>query len=241
MLQKYNFYDGLEQKIDINRLIDFDNRQSERYFTDVSIEVSKLFEDLGPYILDYTNLQPWTEENPDISEKSTRVFTLWAEEIDTKKICLILRGFFALSPFSLGASTYYNISEKNTSFYPLAILSNFRTNYTDSAKIDSLIDQAMKEINTHWKKLRMKTIERLTTGSDLWHRYNYTIDKIIHFTIQCPSMDRELTESLRRKGYRTTGVMQLLSSPVEEYSKASLDEHIRKAQEYIKSTHEVED
>ncbi|MHA2031247.1 MAG: hypothetical protein ACW99Q_17845, partial [Candidatus Kariarchaeaceae archaeon] len=216
--------------------------QVERYFSDPSsIEVSKMFEDLGPWVFDYTNLQPWGNEMPDIHEHSARIFSIWAEENETKQLCLIIRGFFALTPFVMGVQTYYHATDKITPFYPMAILSNFRTNYKDSKDIDPLIGEAMRAINSQWRELRNKIIGRLEIGSELWHRYNFTIDKIIHFTIVCPSMDRELIESLRKRGYNTTGVMQVLSSQVEEYSKASIDDHIRKSQEIIRSSSEVDD
>ncbi len=240
MSQKFTFYNGLEHKIDVNRLIEFDTAQVQRYFSDPSsIEISQMFEDLGPWVFDYTNLQRWGNEIPDIHEHSARIFLLWAEEIETKQLCLIMRGFYALTPFDMGVQTYYNANDKITPFYPMAILSNFRTNYKESKDIDPLIDEAMKALNSQWRQLRNKIIGRLETGSELWARYNYTIDKIIHFTLVCPSMDRELIESLRKKGYSTTGVMQLLSSPVDEYSKASIDEHIRKAQEFVRSSSEA--
>jgi hypothetical protein len=63
MPRKFTFYNGLEHKIATNRLIEFDSMQVERYFSDPSsIEVSKMFEDLGPWVFDYTNLQPWGNE-----------------------------------------------------------------------------------------------------------------------------------------------------------------------------------
>ncbi|MHA2172914.1 MAG: hypothetical protein ACXAB7_23885 [Candidatus Kariarchaeaceae archaeon] len=54
MPRKFTFYNGLEHKIATNRLIEFDSMQVERYFSDPSsIEVSKMFEDLGPWVFDY--------------------------------------------------------------------------------------------------------------------------------------------------------------------------------------------
>lgn len=185
--------------------------------------------------MDFTDVHPWAPEIPDINERSARLFTLWAEDGETKDIILILRGIYVLLPFQWGESSlmdYYAFAE-DLPYYPLSIVSSFRTAFQDEILILHLIDRVKEEIEHIWRELRQTVIDRLEEGSDLWKRYLLCFDRIIHFSFLCPSMDRELLDALRMKNYRTTGVMQLLASPESSYDQAMINSHLSEAKQLI--------
>ena len=66
--------------------------------------------------------------------------------------------------------------------------------------------------------------------------YEDCFDKIIHFSFLCSSKDRELIDSLRQKDYRTTGVMQLMSSPTGSYDQAMIKSHLKAAKKIVEET-----
>jgi hypothetical protein len=98
-MPRLEFYDGRIHAIEKERLIKFEIRSVlDRFYGDRSLHASKVLDDIGPVHVDYTNIQDFHAEIPDIDTQSARLFTLWAEEIDSKDIALVLRGFFILLP-----------------------------------------------------------------------------------------------------------------------------------------------
>lgn len=97
------FYDGRTHFIDKKRMSEFEARAlTDRFFAGENVDVAAVIEELGPVSLHYSNVQPWAEEIPDINPRSARIYTIWAEEKETKEIVVILKGFFILTPFQWG-------------------------------------------------------------------------------------------------------------------------------------------
>ena len=236
-LKNLKFYDGRYHSIDKERLHKFEMEAViNRLYAGRNIPSTMLIEDLGPIQLDFTNVHPWASEIPDINDKSARLFTLWAENIESKDVILILRGIYVLLPFQWEESTlkdYYDFARDDLPYYPVAVISSFRTTIKEEIKILKLLDKVTNEIEINWRKLRRRVIENLNPGSDLWKRYVLCFDRIIHFSILCPSIDRELIDALRMKNYRTTGVMQLLASPAAAYDQAMINSHLVEAKKLI--------
>ncbi|MFW9855168.1 MAG: hypothetical protein ACFFFG_08900 [Candidatus Thorarchaeota archaeon] len=235
-LRNLTFYNGRIHHIDIERVFRFEMEAViNRYYSGLEIDSITLIEDLGPIQLDFTNVHPWGPEIPDVDERSARLFTLWAEDDQTKDVVVIIRGIYVLLPFQWGQSTlrdYYDFA-KDIPYYPLAVISSFRTSFREEIQILQLIDRAKDEIEKNWRELRISVINRLEEGSDLWKRYVLCFDHIIHFSFLCPSIDRELLDALRMKNYRTTGVMQLLASPESSYDRAMINSHLTEAKRLI--------
>ncbi|MHA1944828.1 MAG: hypothetical protein ACW97W_01900 [Candidatus Hodarchaeales archaeon] len=231
------FYDGRYHSIDKERLHKFEMEAViNRFYGGRNITSTNLIEDLGPIQLDFTNIHPWSEEIPDIHEKSARLFTLWAERIESRDVILILKGFYVLLPFKWEESTlkdYYDLAREDLPYYPVAVISSFRTTIKEEIKILKILDIVTPEIELNWRMLRQRVIENLNPGSDLWKRYVLCFDRIIHFSILCPSIDRELIDALRMKNYRTTGVFQLLASPAAAYDQAMINSHLTEAKKLI--------
>ncbi|MFW9995462.1 MAG: hypothetical protein ACFFD4_25725 [Candidatus Odinarchaeota archaeon] len=230
------FYDGRSNPIDQERLIKFEiSSVIERYYHSRNIDATIVIDDLGPIHIDYSNIQGWSEEIPDVDKKSARLFTLWAEHKKTKEIILIVRGFYILVPFKFGEEELkeYHSHHKDTPCYPMAIISSFRTIITDVETLCEVVDKVKDEITANWQKTRKQVIDTLA-GTDLWERYVLSFDQIIYFSFLCPSIDRELIEALRRKNYRTTGVMQILASPTPTYDEIMVKSHIEEARKIIK-------
>ncbi|MFX0173361.1 MAG: hypothetical protein ACFE9L_15820 [Candidatus Hodarchaeota archaeon] len=163
------------------------------------------------------------------------MFSLWAEDTDTKKVLGIIHGFYMVIPLIVtpsSAQEYYKLQE-DIPYYPMAIVRSFRTIIQDRIKLDWFLDQMRSAISQNWKEVREKTIARLPKDSDLWKRYIFSFDEIIHYTFLCPSVDRELIEALKRNDYSISGVMQLLASPSPAYDDATLAHHIRGVKQMI--------
>ncbi len=231
------FYNGRTRPIDKERILDFElNAIYKRYYTDRLFDHSALIENLGPIQIDYSNIHDWLQEIPDIDPRSARVFSLWAEDERTSEVVLIAHGFFILMPFGSGkkaVSEYYNLTGEET-FYPIAIISSFRTVIDKMAILADLLERVEYEINLLWKDQKQHIISTIEKGF-LWKRYVYSFDEIIHFSFLCPSMDREVIEALRQKDYRTTGVMQLLSSSTASYDDAIINDHLKQAKKMMDS------
>lgn len=239
ILNQLRFYDGRKHSIDQNRLADFEMRAIiNRYYHGKDIDVSTLIEDLGPINLDFTNIHPWAEKIPDIDKRSARLFTLWAEDEKTKEVVLILRGFYVVLSFTWGKSQlseYFGLTE-DSPYYPIAVITALRIAIYEEDQLSILLDRIKKEIELNWRKLRRQVIKNLDKDDELWKRYVYCFDKIIHFSFLCSTKDRELIESLRKKDYRTTGVMQLLSSPTRSYDQALIKSHLKAAKQLVEET-----
>jgi hypothetical protein len=239
ILNQLQFYDGRKQSIDQKRLVDFEMRAIiNRYYHGEDINVSTLIEDLGPINLDFTNLHPWAEKIPDIDRRSARLFTLWAENEKTKEVVVILRGFYVVLSFTWGKSQlseYFGLAD-NIPYYPIAVITALRTAIYEVDQLSSLLDRIKEEIELNWRELRQQIINNLDKNDELWKRYVYCFDKIIHFSFLCSSKDRELIDSLRKKDYRTTGVMQLMSSPTGSYDQAMIKSHLKTAKKIVEET-----
>ncbi|MFW9777811.1 MAG: hypothetical protein ACFFE8_03075 [Candidatus Heimdallarchaeota archaeon] len=239
IIKKLVFYNGRNHYIDKDRVFKFEMAAViNRYYSGRQIDSTTLIEDLGPIQLDFTDVHPWAPQIPDINEKSARLFTLWAEDGETKDVVLILRGIYVLLPFKWGENTlldYYEFVE-DIPYYPIAVISSFRTTFRDEIMILRLVDRVKEEIELVWRDLRQSVIDRLEKGSELWKRYVLCFEKIIHFSFLCPSIDRELIDALRMKNYRTTGVMQLLASPELSYDQAMINSHLTEAKALISQT-----
>jgi len=229
------FYDGRTHAIDKNRIYEFETKAlTNRYYSGRAMDVATVVEELGPIALTYSNVQPWSEEIPDIDQRSARLFTLWAEDKDTRDIVLIIRGFYIVVPFHLGKreiKDYYLFSE-NVPYYPMAVISSFQTILNDKPQIIVLLAQVKKEIQKNWHELKQRVIESLDK-TDLWKRYVLAFEKIIHFSLLCSSFDRELIEALQTEDYRLTGVLQMYASPTASYDQAMIESHLNGAKKII--------
>ena len=235
-INRLRFYDGRVHSIDKERLLKFEiSSIINRFYTDRKVEAAEVINEIGPIHIDFTNIQHWSKEIPDVDERSTRLFTLWAQDEQTKDIVLILRGFFVLVPFRFeeNALRGYYYSSEDTPCYPMVVISSFRTIYHTVSEIIAVLDRVKEEIELNWCKLRQKLIDTLEK-TDLWKRYVLSFDKIIYFSFMCPSIDRELIEALKRKGFRTTGIMQLLASPTTSYDQALVKTHLKEAKKIVK-------
>jgi hypothetical protein len=229
-------HNGRKKPLDVKQMAEFDSKSIfERFFKSQTYDASNMFELMGDWVVDFTNLHDWAKEIPDIDPKSARIFTLWAEDSNTREILGLIRGFYILLPFTLDKATihdYYSLAE-DVPYYPMAIISSFRTIITEEKLIDKLLEQIREAMGRNWKEVREETIRRVPKESKLWKRYVFSFPELIHFTIVCPSSDREIINAVNRLNYRMTGVMQIFSSPSPSYDEATIRHHLRSAQEII--------
>ncbi|MHA2295883.1 MAG: hypothetical protein ACXAEU_07155 [Candidatus Hodarchaeales archaeon] len=241
-IDQLKFHDGRAHSIDKERLSAFEMRAlSERYYSGQYTDTISVLEDLGPLSLLYSNVQPWSEEIPDIDSRSARLFTIWAEDMKTKDVVTIIRGFYVLTPFKWGKETildYYFLRE-DVPFYPIAIVSSFLTIFNDKQQLIDLVDSIKNEIQKNWHELRIRIINTLDK-TDLWKRYVLSFDKIIYFSFMCSSFDRELVEAFRDQNYRITGVLQMLASPTPSYDNAMISTHLEEAKKTIEDAEKRE-
>ncbi|MHA2238220.1 MAG: hypothetical protein ACXAB2_07610 [Candidatus Hodarchaeales archaeon] len=229
-------HDGRKKPIDVDRMTEFENHSLiDKLFLGREIEVTSVFEQLGSWILDFTNIHIWSKEIPDIDDRSARLFSLWAEDTETKKILGIFHGFFVLIPFTITRSSVrdFYTSQEEVPYYPMAIVNSFRTIIQEENKLDWFLEKMKKALSQTWSELRERTIARLQKGSDIWKRYIFSFDNIVHYTFLCPSIDRVLIDALQRNDYRISGVMQLLASSSPAYDDATLAHHISEAKKTI--------
>ena len=229
-------HNGRKNTIGVEKITEFDQESIfGRFYRSRSFDTVNIFEQLGDWSVDFTNVHDWAKEIPDIDPRSARVFTFWAENLQTGKIVAIVRGFYIIMPFTLDKTSiydYYALSD-DTPYYPMAIISSIRTPITDEKQIDELLDRLRKAISLNWEEVRKFTIKKLPKDSKLWKRYVFSFPDVIHFTIVCPSADREIIDALNRQDYRMTGLMQIFSSPSPSYDEATIRHHLRSAQEII--------
>ena len=233
---RLRFYDGRVDSIDKERLLKFEiSSIINRFYPNRKVEAAEVINEIGPIHIDFTNIQHWSKEIPDIDERSTRLFTLWAEDEQTKDVVLILRGYYVLVPLRFGEDALrgYYYSPEDTPCYPMVVISSFRTIYDTVSDMFEVIDRVKEEIELNWSKLRQNLIDTLEK-TKLWKRFVLSFDKIIYFSFMCPSIDRELLEALKRKGFRTTGIMQLLASPTTSYDEVLVKSHLKEAKKIVK-------
>lgn len=235
MIDQLRFYDGRLRPIDSQRLMQFElDSIVDKYYLNREIDAAGVIDDIGPIHIDFTNIQRWSKEIPDIDPRSARLFTLWAEFPKTNQVAVILRGFYTLIPFKFGEEAlkkYYY--EHDTPCYPMAIISSFRTIFDEKDLICDLLDRVKSELGIDWKKRRQQVIKSLPHKSELWKRYVLAFDKIIYYSFLCPSIDRTLIEALKRKNFRITGVMQLLASPTPSYNEVMIRSHLSEAKKLL--------
>ena len=229
-------HNGRKKTFSIDQMIEFDNDSIfGRFYDSKPLDTSIMFEQLGDWVLDFTNAHIWAEGIPDIDPQSARIFTLWAEDPETGKILGRVRGFFVLIPLTLNISTIYDYYsfEGEIAYYPMAIISSFRTTYIEEKHLDSFLEQIRTEISFYWKEVREDVIKRLPKESKLWKRYVYSFPEVIHFTILCPAFDREMIRALNRIDFKISGVMQIFSSPSPLYDEAIIKDHLLSAQKTV--------
>ena len=237
-IDRLQFHDGRRNPIDRERMFDFETKAVlNRYYAGREIDAGALLDDLGPFQMDFADVLHWGGEIPDINEKSARLFSLWADDKETKEIITIVHGFFVVMAFGKGKAhlkDYYYFDE-NVPYFPISLVTSLRTTIHD--ELDQLLDRILEEIGLNWQKRRIEVMNDLEEGSELWQRYSLCLDRILHFVFLCPSIDRELIDSLRKKDYQTTGVMQLLASPPTEYN-IEVDSYLKTARRLQKDRKE---
>ena len=233
------FHNGQKEPLNSERMADFERKSiMARLFSEEVINATSLLEQLGPTILDYTNIHDWSQEIPDISTKSARIFIIWAENSQTKEILGVTRGFFIIVPFTFTMQTaeeYYKFQE-DTPYYPMAIVTSLKYISMPKKHLDTFLSKLRDYLSLEWIERRKTIIDNLKKDSDLWKRYLFSFKELIHFTFQCPSIDRELIDSLQRNNYRITGIIQLLASPSPSYDEASVKHHILTAKKQLKES-----
>ncbi|WP_455141904.1 hypothetical protein [Candidatus Hodarchaeum mangrovi] len=236
-IKNLRFYDGRQHSIERDRLVRFELKSViDRYYQTKSVDAATVLADLGPIHLDFTNIQSWATDIPDIDPKSARLFTLWGEDPETSEIIVIIRGYYILVPFSFSQDeleVYHD--EKNTPCYPIAVISSFRTIYSNIDLLILLIDRIKLELTQNWKYVRKRVINSLEKNQ-IWERYAYSLDEIIFYSIVCPSIDRELITALNRWGFRTTGVLQIMASSEPKYDEIFFQSHLEEAKDIIYGT-----
>ncbi|MFX1251762.1 MAG: hypothetical protein ACFFCZ_09155 [Promethearchaeota archaeon] len=241
--KRLRFYNGRYYSIDNERLYNFELQTLlNRYYPDYETEAINLVEELGSFMIDYSNAQHWSEEIPDIDPKSARIFTIWAENEDTKEIVVLCHGYFILQPFFIGKNQLreYYFYEEDVPYYPTAIFTTFRTIIQDVVQLNQLLDRVCVEVDQNWRELRAHLIKSLKKNTALWKRYVFSFDKIVLYEFQCPSIDRELIDALKRKKYRMTGIIQLLASPSPSYDQITIENHLKHAKKIIEDHEKVE-
>jgi hypothetical protein len=236
MIKNLQFHNGRKTPIPQERLVQFDiHSVVDRYYQTQTMDASAVISDLGPVHIDFTNIQDWADEIPDIDKRSARVFILWADDPVTKKVILLLRGFFILVPFQFGMEQLKDYHfQHDTPCQPMAIISSFRTIVDDVEVLVELVERVEKELNNHWKETRKRLIDTLEK-TFLWERYVYSLESVAYITYLCPSIDREMLAALKRKNFSSTGVLQVMASPTSSYNQISLRSHLKEAQGIIKS------
>ncbi|MHA2363817.1 MAG: hypothetical protein ACXAC7_07650 [Candidatus Hodarchaeales archaeon] len=237
LLNRLKFYNGRVHSIEKERFVEFEIASIlDRYYSGLNIDSVILLEDLGPFALDFTNVYQWSKEIQDIDKKSARLFTIWAEDKETREIVVLVKGYFVLVPFKLTKLSLkeYHMVDDQYPFYPLALFTSFRTTIKEEVSFDDLIDLILHEVDNFWGNLRNELINSLDKKSDLWKRFVLSFENIIHHSFLCPSIDRELIEALKRKNCRITGVMQILASSTPSYDEVTVKSHIKEAQHLLK-------
>jgi hypothetical protein len=232
-IDSIRFYDGRKHKISAEQNAKFDLHSIfKRYYHDKTKQAYEVFEDLGGFALDFSNAMVGYDEIPDVDEKSARLFSIWAEDGVSNDVVLVVRGIFVLTPYNFTlekVENYYQGRDFDDLYYPTAVITVFRTTITDIDDLENLLDRSLMEIEAQWKFLRENAIQRLNSGTPLWKRYVNSMKKLIHYTFQIPSIDRETLDTLKRKNYRITNFMMLLASTTPSYDTATIEHHIKEA------------
>ncbi|MFX0122971.1 MAG: hypothetical protein ACFFAE_04980 [Candidatus Hodarchaeota archaeon] len=233
-INQLRFYDGRKHPIETERLLKFEIQSViDRFYYDRVVDAITVIDDFGSIHLDYSNIQLWSKEIPDIDERSARLFIIWAEEEKSKNVVLILRGFFILVPFKFGKEALKGYHyDYQSPCYPMAIVTSFRTTITNIAELSELIDRVKQRIELNWRNIRQQVIDTLDK-TELWERYVLSLEKLTYFSFLCPSTDRELIEALKRQNYRTTGFLRILASPTPSYDEIMIKSHVSEAKKLI--------
>lgn len=231
------FHDGIKEPIDVERMSEFDIQSvlDQLFDSRTDIDSASVLEELGPWVLDYTNLHDWSENIPDVQKNGSRLFQLWAENTSTSRIIGVTKGHFVLVPFTLSSSAmkdYYAL-EATPPYYPMAIITSLRSALREPEDLDEFLKALFEAVSQNWKERRQEAIETLGKETELWKRYVYCFEDIIHFTVLCPSIHRRLIDALKRQGQRITGVMQLLASSSPSYDRVAIEHHMKKARKLI--------
>lgn len=237
-IDDFKFYDGTQHFIDTKRMIEFEKKAvMEKYFNKENIIAKDLIETLGPFQFDFTNMMEWSTNIPDINPKSARLFCLWVEDINTKKVVAILRGYIFLISFDWSLSSvddYFEVKDHDIPYYPYIVISSFRNIFTTYKEIEDLVLASKKAIQKHWKSLRIKVINQLPKNSDLWNRYVASVEELISISILFPSFDLKLQNVLKELNFTTSSVFQLASSPTKTFNKAMIKDHLSQVKKFKK-------
>ena len=165
-IKKLTFYDGRNHPIDKERLYQFETKAVlDRYYSSQQVASVTLIEDLGPFNLDFTNIHGITsEEIPDIDPRSARLFTLWAEDVETKEVVVILKGYYILLSlhWTDDAIHDYYFLDEDVPYYPMVVISSFRTILKELSDFPPLLESVKEQIELYWRELREHLINTLT-------------------------------------------------------------------------------
>ncbi|MBD3405955.1 MAG: hypothetical protein GF411_07500 [Candidatus Lokiarchaeota archaeon] len=229
------FHDGRVKQATSDQMAKFDSESViELLYESTERGTVHVTEETGPYVIDFSNIHPWGKEIPDIDKRSTRIFSIWAENQSEKKIVGLAQGYYLLFPFSWGVASldeFYNPSGE-VPYYPMCLFTSLRTTLNDN-EFEPFFDQLLNAIEKNWQKYRNQAIDIIERGSPLWKRFVLCFDKIIHYTVLCPSADRRLIEMLKKRSFNLTGVIQVLALMSQSYDKAALENHMRTAKSLI--------
>ncbi|MHA1966182.1 MAG: hypothetical protein ACW964_00145 [Candidatus Hodarchaeales archaeon] len=231
------FYDGQIQPIDKKRMSKFDKIAfHDRYYPDQNIITNELINELGAFAIDFTNIHSWSHELPDIDDRSARLFTIWAEDINTKEVIAIVKGHIILHPFAFDPSEDhiedYYFGKTDAPYYPKVLITTFRIVLTEAKKLDDFIAQLSDVIEIKWQSIRERVISS-SVNKKIRKRFILSFKKIIYYSYIIPSVEQDLIKALKRKDYLLTGISQHLSSKSVSYNEALVAHHINDAKKLI--------
>jgi len=225
------FYDGQIHSIDKERMAKFDKKVFlDRYFPNQDVTTNDLLDELGTFAIDYTNLHSWFQEIPDIDDRSTRLFTIWAEDIHTKEVIAIVKGYIILHPFNLSKSSIeeYYFGNTEVPYYPKVLITTFRTVLKETKELNNLIVQLSDAIEIKWQLIRERVISS-SVDTEIRKRFILSFKTIIHYSYIIPSVEQDLIKALKRRDYLISGVMQVLSLKSASYEEALISHHVEEA------------
>ena len=105
-MSNLRFHDGLKESIDVKRMTEFDvNSILDQLYKNRDVDSSEVIEELGPWVLDFSNIFGWSENIPDVDSQSARLFQIWVEDEKSKEVIGIIKGHFTVLPFTWSSST----------------------------------------------------------------------------------------------------------------------------------------
>ncbi|MFW9853486.1 MAG: hypothetical protein ACFFFG_00400 [Candidatus Thorarchaeota archaeon] len=233
---QFAFYDGQIHPIDKERMSNFDTMAFiDRFYPDLdTITHEQIIGELGTHAIDFTNIHGWSQEIPDVDDRSARLFTIWAENVLTKEVIAIVKGHIILHPFEStrnGIKDYY-FGTADTPYYPKVLITTFRIVLTEAKELNDFISQLFDVIEIKWQTIRKRVISS-SVDPEIRKRYILSFKKIIYYSCVIPSVDKDLIKALRRKDYVITGVSQILSAKSVSYDEALVAHHINIAKKQI--------